>query len=809
MKSNSILERILLDDDSLILYKNSQHIDFDSVKRHLLLLERKSNRNIPDHYYKMKMSENMSGINTLEELLTKGIYKISSAYLEVHNSHVYVIPEKLNDWQQLITKIPPLLLIANQLYYKEGFLIKGLDTNSQSDIQRYFLDIIKRNVRYSALPSPYLKEMEYLKKQYNGFHDLHIHLNGSAETDIVWQDFLKNPDKVYGEMVDGFKDEMVKQQFEQESSLLTPKIFNDILNTSRANRQWLCEFITGTVSESDPSSNDFVNLLSILNNDTPYFSLQAAHPLSVIFNIAEEENLLALECLFYMLIFHYLETNADLSTESVARIFHYYLLSLGLVNRFLVQQTHQYGFTQFQKLTSNEFRSLSEKGYKNRFFQLMGNNLDHMSYIEGRFSPKNITDKNQELITKILSGWNDLLKNPKITSEKELVLIAHFIKEPERAYDDKFRFRKLRSAIWEKAKCLAGIKRNGFSYSNRIVGIDAAASEFDTPPEVFAPYFRYLRRNGISNMTFHAGEDFFHIVGGLRAIYESIQFLELQRGDRIGHGTACGISVSQWVDNIGTEIYMKKGEVLDDLIFVYDLITTENIQSLQLYLPSLHIQIERLCSEIYSNFFTVNQLIEAWRLRKYCPTIVLSETKDVAATLDLSDIEEWEVCRRQNNISRIIDDVHVKKILQMYHEKDTRKEYDRVVRIGVFDYLSADAIQTLQLAILKVMHSKGIVLETLPTSNIRIGHHHNFDTYHLWNWHEWAKVHKYSIPPIIVGTDDAGIFATNIYNEYCNIYCNLVYKQGKPINEVLDFIQELNINSMIYRFQMIPDKETI
>ena len=56
------------------------------------------------------------------------------------------------------------------------------------------------------------------------------------------------------------------------------------------------------------------------------------------------------------------------------------------------------------------------------------------------------------------------------------------------------------------------------------------------------------------------------------------------------------------------------------------------------------------------------------------------------------------------------------------------------------------------------------------------------------------------MPPSVVGTDDAGIFATNIYNEYANIYCNLVNIHKISRNKALSIIEELDKNAKIYRF---------
>ena len=52
----------------------------------------------------------------------------------------------------------------------------------------------------------------------------------------------------------------------------------------------------------------------------------------------------------------------------------------------------------------------------------------------------------------------------------------------------------------------------------------------------------------------------------------------------------------------------------------------------------------------------------------------------------------------------------------------------------------------------------------------------------------------------MVGTDDAGIFATNIYNEYCNIFCMLKYHKNMNSNDIITFIRQLDESSRIYAF---------
>lgn len=100
---------------------------------------------------------------------------------------------------------------------------------------------------------------------------------------------------------------------------------------------------------------------------------------------------------------------------------------------------------------------------------------------------------------------------------------------------------------------------------------------------------------------------------------------------------------------------------------------------------------------------------------------------------------------------------------------------------------------------LELLHTKEIIIETLPTSNVRIGFHKTITTYHLWNWLTWER-EGCAIPPIVLGTDDAGIFATNIYNEYANVYCHLVHSQKWSHTDALKIIEQIDNSAKIYRF---------
>lgn len=797
MVTNSIINHLLCDDDSLSSYFSGIQVSFDAVKRRMLLLERTNNRFVPDHYYRLSQEKSFGGIASLSEILVKGLTRIAEEHLELRRNKIYVKQENQNKWQELITRIPPLVLQAVFLYR-----YKPLTDQRRSAVQDYFRDAILPNARYTAFPFPFIPQLEHYIEKKNGLHDLHMHLNGSTETDIAWQDFLKTPDAIYKELKDGFKNGLVKEQFEQESHLTDPIKFRDLLLVARRIRNYLFNVLYPSTIYSVEVADSITSehLLSKILDTKTNFNDGIDNPFSDIVGdrkIADRFPM-AIECLMYVKIFQYLSDNPK---ETVASLFHFYLLILGLANRLLVQQTHQYGFEQFQKHTVNKLREESEIAYTNRFLQLHGNELRNIHFLEGRFSPKETETEALLLLQEILNGWKKLIEAQKnnfpLKKEPKLKLIAHFIKTKEKEKDLFIRHKDLRKSVSKKARILGYMKEQNSRYIQEVMGIDAAASEFDAPPEVFAPSFRLLRKKGFEHFTYHAGEDFFHIISGLRAIYEAIEFTDMKNGDRIGHAVASGVDAKVWINNVGKMILIRQGEQLDNLLFAYHMITKEKIESLMKLLPQLLDEISELSFKVYKNIYSVDVLAGAWLLRKYCPMLLLSQNKEVAETYSVYNDYEWSEIEQY--IPNRKDDNRI-KIVRKYHDLEYRKQYEKIIEIDALALFDLTEIRELQLAMLKQMHKKEIVIETLPTSNVRIGHHHNFDTYHLWNWIKW-KDEGYSIPPIVVGTDDTGIFATNIYNEYANIYCHLTCKCNMVHHDAMSLIERLDMSASIYKFE--------
>ncbi|PZF74126.1 amidohydrolase family protein [Taibaiella soli] len=776
----SVMLRHLLNDDlSLSEYVEGSKVSFTDVKRRLFLKTREAARDIPDHYYRLLQENVFNDKKTIEDLLCLGIYDIAKEYLEIRADIVYVQQNNQNEWQELLTYIPPLILQAAFLHGQ-----KTLRDLRAETINEYYSHYIVPNCRYTALPRPFIPHLQGFSALHGGFHDLHVHLNGTTETDHVWQDHLSYPEVVYKELSKGFSKPKVKEQLEQESHLLKPLKYLNLLHIARRIRQKLFEFIFKQRAESGKQNPELL-LYKIVDttNDVGFNKSPFCRLL-----YSDDDNAMRVEMLMYILVFRHMQAQPG---SIVASLFHFYLLICGLCNRLLVQQTHQHGFEQFQKHTLNGLREFSEKTYAKRFFQMQGNEMNNLAFLEGRFSPQKDRGKNISMMQAIERGWQKL--NANLAVGPGFSLVGHFIKGPDNNSSKLIRYKSLRIDLWQRALELRSFIDHGGHYSQSIVGIDAASSEFDTPPEVFGPVFRYMRRTGVLHFTYHAGEDFFHILSGLRSVYEAIVFTELSKGDRIGHCTASGLSVKRWLSIIGEQMLIRRGEWMDTLVFVRHLIKKMNVEELANVVPALESYILKYFKEIFGLQRDVQDIEEAWLCRKYCPMILFNRNdKARARLLDVYDDGEWDQIANANIRVETVE------ILQLYHSAFFRGKYNEPILINSQEVINENHIEKLQLILLHFMHKNEIIIETLPTSNVRIGHHRNFETYHLWNWFKWEE-DGWCIPPIVVGTDDTGIFATNIYNEYANVYCDLIKKVGR--DKAMTFIGRLQQNSVLYRFQ--------
>nr|WP_225893758.1 hypothetical protein [Clostridium botulinum] len=100
---------------------------------------------------------------------------------------------------------------------------------------------------------------------------------------------------------------------------------------------------------------------------------------------------------------------------------------------------------------------------------------------------------------------------------------------------------------------------------------------------------------------------------------------------------------------------------------------------------------------------------------------------------------------------------------------------------------------------LKKVGSKGIVVETNPTSNTAIGQIENIFQHYILNLnhHGLKDIEQCNDLMVTINTDDPSVFNTNINNEFAYIFYSLKEK-GYNTSQILywiDQVREVGLNS--------------
>lgn len=199
-----ILIKLLSDNESLFeyernLYKKEYVISFEHIKRRLIALERMSNIIMNDNYYEDLGKISFKKYANLAQFLSQFPQDIANELLCNVGGFVYIKKEKLNDWMDLLAQVPPALFIAGYVYSKFIATVPRSLKELRTLVEKYLVQF-----RFTALPVAYLPELNFLIKDC-GLHDLHIHLNGSTESDLIWGYMLKHPYETVRNYTLGFR----------------------------------------------------------------------------------------------------------------------------------------------------------------------------------------------------------------------------------------------------------------------------------------------------------------------------------------------------------------------------------------------------------------------------------------------------------------------------------------------------------------------------------------------------------------------------------------------------------------------------
>lgn len=844
--------------EALLIYLENHELSSSSLKQFLYQGIRRRKAELPDHVIKNKLSKFLdSDTGSVLSFLNKMLNTLGDRYIEPTFNGQFLVDSKLfGEWQELITEVPPLFGICSAL--RDFYTFPN--HNNRAETKLYFERFLRPQIRYSALPSikdPRLDELvERLK-----LDDLHIHLNGSSEIEIIWRTALQKPRAFAKELKGASDNKLVKELYSAEEVGLTQEKQLGRLNVAKALRVLLLNEVFGqdanivqkifSKRDEDETKKAFkIQLINIeqVNKQTEFSnSFKVSEIYNFDFDIEDSllaqlshiegdiKTPLALEAFYLIAMFGYLKKTKN---EAFGHALYYYLLIKCQFNRLVVQQTHQFGFDQFQKFTVNEIRSTTEKEYQTRYHQLNYSDVGDLDYLEGRFAPSRDLPSNVDRLRTILADYKryqtteqrannaiidkskkvnpyslkDLLCHKANATSLKLSLIAHFIKRPDKHINKlvnneirlswQCRHYELRNQLEKTRRSLAALQEQYIDLSDYLFGFDAAANELDAGPEVFAPIFKRLRKAGYHNFTYHAGEDYVHLLSGIRTVAEAIDFLDLKTGNRIGHGTAIGIHPELWRERIGNNIVMKQGERLDDLVFAYKHFCDHEVNGTLLHL--IEREIRTLSSLIYEEQYSPVELYDAWELR-YIDPILAFELKRQHGSYLRSEIQKEidDILKTKKTNKKAFE------IFEKYHGVDNGESvvrYEELIEVDTtcpceraFNY---ETFRILQKYVIGKINRRHMAIESLPTSNVRISFYEHYREHHIFDWLGVTDEKGMEVP-VVLGSDDPGIFATNLRNEYAHILLTLENDIGLSSMDAIAKLEQIVRNGKIWRFKKL------
>jgi len=543
--------------------------------------------------------------------------------------------------------------------------------------------------------------------------------------------------------------------------------------------------------------------------------------------LKEKGNYCSTENEFLYHSLHYMYNNQD---GMFGKLFWKYIRIKNTTFECHVQKDYLKGLDYFAHIYNRSTPShMQEVDYwKINFHKILTD--QYIKKVEVRISP---TDKMGNLAKKIV----DILKAYKwIIGEFEkhsrlaprLGIIIHFIKEQDKTQLEKcwnqyctyscdatfLSYRSNHEKYNQQMVVFRDIREKIPRLSDYLVGIDAASLENDTEPWVFAPIFRNARdskthklvdedKQRIRNLgfTYHVGEDFRHIISGLRHIDEVLEHFQFHAGDRLGHGIAVGVNVKKWVISNSVTV-MPRIEYLENLLWMWGL--QKNIDhKIPLDMTFLERNVLECAKEIFGleeqniEGISVYKLWNVYRKKfNMFEEVVFSNENDFD--------KNWlqEKVNGYCSIGASLDQRYwtEERLLLAFHCRPYMLKMQETIQIKV-EVQEIETISMIQLFMRKKVSDAGIIIETNPSSNAIIGDIEHIYEHHILNLCSDVnsqEIRDYNVMATI-NSDDPLVFNTNISNEFAYIYYALLHK-GLSRETVLNWIDKVRERGVLSSF---------
>lgn len=311
-------------------------------------------------------------------------------------------------------------------------------------------------------------------------------------------------------------------------------------------------------------------------------------------------------------------------------------------------------------------------------------------------------------------------------------------------------------------------------------GVDVAADELGAPTWTLVPLFQHVIGAGAAvapvakapplGVTAHVGEDFRHLMEGMRRIEEHLNYVLRRAPGRLGHAVALGVSPQAWAESVGA-VTMPAEEHLWDLVWEW-----------RLY--SRHHALPELAASAPPG--RVEHLRQAIRDHAVAVFGERYEPQDLAAVHHelhgfLLPSGPWggaargglDVLERAYGFLEArgeLPTASMRALHDLLFDEATFRRGQALVPV-VVDAREVAALDAVQRALRRAVSDLGVVVEVNPSSNLLIG-----DMLDLRN-HPVLRLRppepEEGAPPpvaIALGSDDPVTFSTRLTREYALLY---------------------------------------
>ncbi|RKG71653.1 hypothetical protein D7V80_00915 [Corallococcus sp. CA054B] len=345
-------------------------------------------------------------------------------------------------------------------------------------------------------------------------------------------------------------------------------------------------------------------------------------------------------------------------------------------------------------------------------------------------------------------------------------------------------------------------------------GLDVASDELSVPTWVLAPLYRYVRWGAARaatkrearaapplRLTSHVGEDYRHLMEGLRRIYESLHYLLDRTGGRLGHATALGVEPGRWAESVGV-VMMPVEDRLWDLVFEWRLYSDYRLPpALAAEAPPGRPQrVENMLRELSEAVFGFGDCVAPHVLAEahhvlhnlWCPPLSREEG---GVGLDAFSRTFYRL-----DWSRVLNAKEVQRVLRAYREEEgVFRRGQQLVDIPL-DASEVDALRSVQDGMRRYVSARGTVVEVNPSSNLLIGNLLDLRNHPILRLNPPLAEDGAPPPvPIAVGADDPVTFSTFLLREYSLLH-EAARSAGYSERVVHEWLSNIRRTSMDARF---------